>query len=248
MQRFGVLLALGFLTTPVAAQVSGKFPPDSLINTKVFPRTTPVMDVIGAMRGFSGALGVRCQFCHLGEEGKPLQTFDFASDEKRTKRIARQMMRMVTDVKGRLDTLPGRTTPVVEVTCRTCHRGVSRPIPLAQLVQETAEGAGVDSAVRAYRSLRDRYLGRDAYDFGEGSLSQAAQRLARGKHFSEALQVLAVNEEFSPQSSGISTMRGNVLAMKGDTSAARTAFQEALQRDSTNGEARTRLKEIGGVK
>lgn len=197
------------------------------------------------MRGITGALGVRCQFCHLGEEGKPLETFDFSSDDKRTKRIARDMMRMVADVKQRLDTMPGRTTPVVEMTCRTCHHGISRPIPLAQLVQETAEAAGVDSAIRAYRSLRERYFGRDAYDFGEGSLSTAAQRLARTNRYAEALQVLAINEEFAPRSSGIAAVRGNILVQKGDTVAARAAFREALQRDSTNAEARGRLKELG---
>lgn len=247
MQRCVVLFALCVLTTPAAAQATGKFPPDSLINTKVIPRSTPVRDVVGTMRGFALALGVRCQYCHLGEEGKPLQTFDFANDDKRTKRIAREMMRMVAEVKGRLDTMSGRTTPVVEVTCRTCHRGVSRPIPLAQLVQETAEASGVDSALHAYRSLRDRYLSGDAYDFGEGSLNLAAQRLARGRRFAEALQVLAVNEEFAPRSAEIATVRGNILVMQGDTVAARSAFRDALQRDSTNGEARARLKEIGGA-
>lgn len=30
------------------------------------------------MRNITGALGVRCQFCHVGEEGMPLERFDFA--------------------------------------------------------------------------------------------------------------------------------------------------------------------------
>src|SRR5260370_28350270 len=96
------------LAAPAAllGQAPGHFPPDSLINVKVIPKNTPVMQVIGMMRNFTGALGVRCPFCHVGQEGQPLASFDFAKDEKRTKLTARQMIRMVEDVKHRLDTLP----------------------------------------------------------------------------------------------------------------------------------------------
>ena len=68
----------------LCAQAPGHFPPDSLINVKVIPKNTPVMNVVGIMRNFAGALGVRCQFCHVGQEGMPLGQFDFAKDEKRT--------------------------------------------------------------------------------------------------------------------------------------------------------------------
>src|SRR5687767_13971215 len=103
-------LIVSFLIVAVvptaSAQPAGKFPPDSLINTHVIPRSTPVMDVIGTMRNFTSALGVRCHFCHLGQEGQPLAEFDFASDQKRNKVVARQMMRMLADINKRLDTIP----------------------------------------------------------------------------------------------------------------------------------------------
>lgn len=63
------------------------------------------------MRNVTIGLGVRCQFCHIGEEGQPLAQFDFASDQKRTKVIARQMMRMMQEVNRRLDSLPQRGAP-----------------------------------------------------------------------------------------------------------------------------------------
>src|SRR6266508_6602736 len=115
------------------AQATGHFPPDSLINVKVIPKNTPVIQVVGIMRNFAGALGVRCQFCHVGQEGMPLGQFDFAKDEKRTKLVARQMMRMVEEINRRLDTLPehDHAAASLHVTCATCHRGVSRPMPLA---------------------------------------------------------------------------------------------------------------------
>jgi len=40
----------------------------------------------------------------------PLERFDFAKDEKRTKLVARQMMLMVQEINRRLDTLPSTIT------------------------------------------------------------------------------------------------------------------------------------------
>lgn len=248
MRLFFVCVCSLVLSRPAAAQAPGRFPPDSLINVKVIPDTTPVIQVVGMMRNFSFALGVRCQFCHVGEEGMPLARFDFAKDEKRTKLVARQMMRMVQDINRRLDTLPHGSDHVhqsMEVTCATCHRGVSRPVPLSQLMIDAATAGGADSATRAYRSLRARYYGRDAYDFGEGSLNTAAFRLGRARRFDEAFALLRLNEELFPGSSGMSVFRGNVHLMKGDTAAAATEYREAIRRDSTNAEARGRLRDIG---
>ena len=149
-------LALVALSSNLASQAPGKWPPDSLVNTKVFPHNTPVMQVVGAMRNIATGLGVRCQFCHVGEEGMPLERFDFAIDKKRTKLVARQMLRMVEEINRRLDTIPARPTPAVQVTCATCHRGVNRPAPLsAQLVDASLAG-GADSSIRLYKALRER--------------------------------------------------------------------------------------------
>ena len=245
MRCLVVAVAIVLAPAALASQASGKWPPDSLVNVKVFPKTTPVMDVVGAMRNFAFGLGVRCQYCHVGEEGMPLERFDFPSDEKRTKLVARQMMRMVQEINRRLDTIPGRTSPGLEVSCVTCHRGVSKPTPLATLIAEAATTAGSDSAIRAYRSLRERYYGRDAYDFGEGSLNTAAFRAGRAGKYDEAFALLKLNEELFPKSSGMYVFRGNINLMKGDTTAAEAAFREALKRDPSNGEARGRLRAIG---
>ena len=238
-------IAIAVVDASAAAQPAGKFPPDSLVNTKVIPRGTPVQDVVGTMRNFAGALGVRCQYCHVGEEGQPLSSFDFASDRKRTKLVAREMMRMVADINRRLDTLPERPQPAVVVSCATCHRGLSRPVPLAQIVQEAAVAVNADSALRAYRQLRERYFGRDAYDFGEGTLNTAAFRTARAGKPDEALALLRHNATLFPNSTRMAVFEGNVLLMKGDTAGAAAAFRTAIGRDSTNGEARGRLRDIG---
>ena len=245
MRLFLVGLAVLVFPFSLSSQAPGRWPPDSLINVQVFPRTTPVTEVVGAMRNIAFGLGVRCQFCHVGEEGMPLERFDFAKDEKRTKLVARQMMRMVQEINRRLDTIPGRTSAGLQVSCATCHRGLSRPLPLATLITDAALAAGGDSAIRAYRSLRERYYGRDAYDFGETSLNTAAFRLGRAGKYDDAFALLKLNEEMFPNSSGMYVFRGNINLMKGDTIAAVAAFREAVRRDPSNGEARGRLQAIG---
>jgi hypothetical protein len=197
------------------------------------------------MRNFTSDLGVRCQFCHVGEEGLALELFDFPKDEKRTKLVARQMMQMVAEINRRLDTIPGRIAAGPQVTCRTCHHGVSRPVPLYTAMIEAAEAGGADSAIRAYRALRERHYGRDAYDFGEASLNIAAFRLGRTRRFDAALSLLDFNEQLFPESSALAVFRGNVQLMRGDTTAAAAAYRVALRRDSTNAEARGRLRDIG---
>ena len=210
------LVAAGAVDS-AAAQPPGKWPPDSLVNVQVIPRTTQPVQVWGMMRNIAGALGVSCTFCHVGSDTAPLERIDFATDEKRNKRVARQMMRMVQEVNNRLDTIPSRPTPTVAVTCITCHRGINRPVALANIIVETATAAGADSAIRTYRALRDRYYGRDAYDFGEVSLNTAAFRTARVGKINDALELLRLNEQFYPNSAALSIVRGNIALMHADT-------------------------------
>jgi photosynthetic reaction center cytochrome c subunit len=244
MRHMALLLCFISAGAVAYAQPAGKFPPDSLVNTRVIARSTPVLQVVGTMRNFTFDLGVRCQFCHVGQEGLPLDRFDFPSDEKRTKLVAREMMRMVQDINQRLDSLPGRAANGLQVTCATCHRGTNRPVPLSNIVADAAVSAGADSAIRTYRALRQRYYGRDAYDFGEGSLNTAAFRTARAGKVDEALSLLTLNEEMFPGSSGMYVFRGNILLMRSDTLGAAAAFREAVRRDSSNVEAQGRLRAI----
>jgi len=65
---------------------------------------------------------VRCTFCHVGEEGKPLSTFDFASDAKAKKLTARAMLQMARKLNK--DEFQGE----MKITCFTCHRGSTKPL------------------------------------------------------------------------------------------------------------------------
>src|SRR5262245_38840403 len=114
------------LSAPVSAQ--GKFPPDTFVNLLVLPKDSPPNAVITAMKNFARGLGVRCQFCHIGEEGMPLDKFDFVSDTKPEKQTARMMMRMVSEINAQLSkAMPDAAAKGYQVTCYTCHKGAQHP-------------------------------------------------------------------------------------------------------------------------
>ncbi len=95
-------------------------------NLKVFPKDISRADLLASMKFFSQSLGVRCTYCHVGTEGQPLSTFEFASDAKDHKNTARAMMAMVAMINEKA--LPAATgLPDAKVTCFTCHRGSTKP-------------------------------------------------------------------------------------------------------------------------
>ncbi|MFL6729333.1 MAG: c-type cytochrome [Sphingomicrobium sp.] len=116
---FGVSVAAAQTATPPAPPPFAN-PPWK--NLKVFPQTISRADLLSNMKLFSQSLGVRCTFCHVGEEGKPLSTFDFASDVKAKKLRAREMLRMAHRINT--EDFDGQ----MKVTCFTCHRGSTKPL------------------------------------------------------------------------------------------------------------------------
>src|SRR2546426_3828223 len=129
-----------------AAQAQPRFEwPDRAKNLKVLPKDTPKEKLQATMIGFTRALGVRCPFCHVGQEGQPLTSFDFVSDEKPTKNVARGMMKMVQDINKDLHKMKIPETNRVEVQCITCHRGRPRPMMLSEELADVYQKAGIDS-------------------------------------------------------------------------------------------------------
>ena len=134
-----VLLVVGVcLAASVSAEAQG--PPRKFTNLQVFPKDAGADVVIAAMKNFTRALGVRCQFCHVGEEGMPLDKFDFAADSKPTKETARAMVRMTAEINSHVGkAIPDAAAKGYQVTCFTCHRGAQHP----QHAPEAAKPPGV---------------------------------------------------------------------------------------------------------
>ncbi len=94
-------------------------------NLKVLPKDISGEDLIKTMRGFTGALGVQCTFCHA--QNPETKRTDYASDANPVKDNARIMITMTGTINDKfLTTLASRKT-TDPVSCGTCHRGESHP-------------------------------------------------------------------------------------------------------------------------
>jgi hypothetical protein len=120
---FAVSVAVAQTGAPPATMPAFANPPHK--NLKVLPQDITAPQLLGTMKFFAQSLGVRCNFCHVGAEGQPLSTYDFASDAKPNKDIARGMIRLVKEINGNLPAITGQADS--KITCFTCHRGSQTP-------------------------------------------------------------------------------------------------------------------------
>ena len=228
-----IALVLAVMLLPAAGAAVAQIP-DEFTNLKVLPENISKRDLVGVMRGFAGALGVRCSRCHVGDDPEDLSTFDFASDDKDEKLVARGMITMVSEINDKLIPDAGRIDHE-QVQCVTCHRGVRFPVPLPDLILRTIDAKGVDAAVQRYRDLREAYYGRSAYDFGAGSLNAVAEALARQRNDNEgALTFARLNVENNPDAAPAHAIEGQLLARTGDTEGAIASLERALALDPGN--------------
>jgi hypothetical protein len=242
--RSSLVLAV-VLTTAVAMPAAAQFPPDHPKNLKVLPMDIPVRALLDTMRTFTGALGVRCNFCHVGKEGEPLSSYDFAADDKPEKTKARVMMRMVKAIDGEyLTQLASRTQPPVVVTCMTCHRGVNVPRPLDQAVLAAYDSGGVDSAEAKYNALRERYYGRASYDFSEAALAAVSQSLVSRGEASDAARLSMLNTRMSPNSAFAFRQAAEAQLAAADTAAAVASMQRVLAINPNDQQAKRTLDRV----
>jgi hypothetical protein len=133
----GLSLALLLTVAPATRAQQRWLPPDPM-NLQVLPEDIDKAELVQTMRSFTQALGVRCEFCHVGEAEQPLDTFNFMSDAKPEKATARKMLAMVMDINGKylqdVDAHGGgahaesQAEAGPKVTCYTCHRGETHPL------------------------------------------------------------------------------------------------------------------------
>ena len=180
VRRAAVALTFLFaLAAPVAAQHEAA----SFDNLKILPKDISRPELLALMNGFTRALGVRCGYCHVSEQENPTAKNRFALDDKPQKAKARIMMTMTHDLNEKyLTQLATREKPPIPVQCVTCHRGVSEPRQLQDVLTQKYDDGGVDSTLARYRTLRDRYYGRASYDFGDVPLADVGTKLISSGH------------------------------------------------------------------
>jgi tetratricopeptide (TPR) repeat protein len=238
------LIALTALVVLVSAVPATAQIPDEFTNLKVLPEDIGKRDLMNIMRAFSGALGKRCHYCHVGEPGADLSTYDFASDEKEHKRIARIMMTMTNDINNtHMPKLEKESA--IRVRCVTCHHGVNEPETIDNIVMATAGKDGVDAAMTEYRELRERYYGSASYDFGSGPLNTLAERLAgESQDLDGAIAVMQMNLEFNPDESYPYLLLGQLYMQAGDKEAAVASVEKALELEPDNAWAQKMLERM----
>ena len=131
----------------------------------------PADQLIPAMQFISASLGVDCEYCH------DHQAMD--SDDKKPKKIARQMMTMMFDIdKNNFD---GR----LDVTCHSCHRGAAKPVSIPVIKDEEMEGVGAagkkpaeSTALPKPEELLDKYV---AALGGAAAVEKITTRVQKGK-------------------------------------------------------------------
>jgi tetratricopeptide (TPR) repeat protein len=236
---FGVALLAG---ASAAAEEEWRWPEPK--NLQVLPKDFTGERLSPVMRGFSQSLGVRCTYCHVGEEGKPLSTVDFVSDKNPNKERAREMLRMLNSIEGHLKKITPSGDQRVNLWCFTCHQGRPRPMTLEEDLGEKYRKAGVKAALSRYGEIKERYYGRGGYDFSEGSLASLASELAEKGDRDAALAFLRLNASEHPQSSRVWAALGGAYGDRGQAELARVAYDKALELDPDNATALEKLRSL----
>ncbi|MFN0151018.1 MAG: c-type cytochrome [bacterium] len=98
-------------------------------NLQVLPKTTTMAELKPIMVGVATAMGEKCTFCHVKD--------DFASDENKHKKTAREMFKMVAEINKQFFSYEGAP----QVTCYTCHRGAEEPVHQFSLPAQETKGS-----------------------------------------------------------------------------------------------------------
>ncbi|HXV62782.1 MAG TPA: c-type cytochrome [Vicinamibacteria bacterium] len=235
MKIAGTILLLA-VAVPAASQI-----PDEFTNLKVLPADIAKGALVQTMRGFSFALGVRCEHCHVG--AADFSNADFASDDLEPKRVARRMLQMVKAINGEHIAGLGRTE-TLDVSCFTCHRGVSRPEPIESILSGTIEESGLQAAIAKYREMREDHYGSASYDFHQVPLNRLAEDLMAAGKPAEAAVILELNDEFNPDSGWIHQLQGEAYTAAGEREKAIAALERALAIDPENPRVKAKLEEL----
>jgi photosynthetic reaction center cytochrome c subunit len=134
-------------------------------NLQVF-KDLPATQLDPTMAFISGALGVRCSYCHVANQ--------FDKDDKPTKLAARRMIQMVFDINK------GSFNGESAVSCYTCHRGKPLPVSVPAVGQNLwAPGPTAPAAetLPSVKQILERYV--QALG-GADALNKINTRIAKG--------------------------------------------------------------------
>lgn len=121
------LIVVGF-TAIISASLAFTKDDPPYKNLQILPKNITKEQMDSVMHHFNDALNVRCNFCHIRIDST--RKWDYASDENKHKKIAREMMTLTNEINDKYFDYTGekRTiTTQLMVTCFTCHNGKKEP-------------------------------------------------------------------------------------------------------------------------
>lgn len=176
----GVVMVIGRgEARPPRKQDGGEIPVKKVVtveqagkNIKVL-RGMPNAQLIPSMRFMSASLGVRCEYCHVSNEGQ----LDAAAEDKKEKQTARDMIAMVREINGR--NFKGEA----QVSCYTCHMGQPVPqrfpaLPVPMVSPPSPNVANALPPVPSGATVIDNYI---AAVGGQAAIDQIASCVMEGK-------------------------------------------------------------------
>ena len=236
------IMALLLLNLPLRAQ-DWKWP-DKPQNIQVLSKELTGIRLSFPMKGFTAALGVRCSYCHVGEEGKPLSTYDFPSDENPNKDRAREMLRMLGSINGHLKKIEPSGDQRVNLWCHTCHRGLSRPMSLGAQLRETYRAKVIEASLTQYSELKEKYYGKGAYKFTESALNSLGYAVLKRENPEGAVKVFKLNAKEYPKSGNVWDSLAEGYMHAGDNKKAKKYYRKSLKLSPDNQNAKDMLKKL----
>lgn len=235
-------------TAPAQQQANG------FTNLQVWPADTPRPVILNFMNAFNRSLGIECVYCHVQRDGK----FDFASDEKREKRVARKMILLRDSINVAMPAIvdkpvgagptsvEGRPGAPTRVLCASCHHGLPVPAPLGEVISEAEKSGGATAGLAKFKELRAKFYGGQQYDFTEYALVGIANTAVNAKRTDDALRYLQANLEYFPKSSMTYQAMAQAKNAKGDKTSAIKDLETAVQLDPQNAQAKNQLQQLRG--
>lgn len=236
----GLMLIALSLPTNAIAQI-----PDEFTNLMVLNKKISKGELVGVMKSWTSALGVRCNYCHVGGSARSLDGMEFDKDDKQAKKTARLMMSMVSNINREfVSKVKGTSNTGMEVACVTCHRGQTHPRQIEDVLMTSHAEGGYQAGATMYDSLRTEYYGSQTFDFQEDVLISIAEDISRDGEFEDALKYLQLNEKHNPESVRNYLMMGRLYMRSGDKESAATSIEKALELDPENRLAKQMLEQI----
>lgn len=205
------------------------------VNLHVLPPDIAPEELRAIMTEFPRQVHIPCSGCHFGAADTPVAEYDFASDARERKRIAREMMVMVNQINAMIGSFgwEGDRKPL-EVQCVTCHRGYQQPKMIEDILAEAYGEGGIAAAEKEYRNLRAIYGdGGFVFDFSARRLGDFANSLVAGGDLDGGMHFHGINTELNDRDGFVYLTRGEMFEGLGRLAEAIADFKTAMEREPT---------------